>query len=77
MELGQPRVAFRETLRAPIDFWYQHKRQSGGRGQYGLVQGVVEPLPPEKNTITEFSDLTTNGVIPKQMISGKLILVIL
>jgi len=70
VELGQPRVAFRETIKSATPFWYQHKRQSGGRGQYGLVEGVVEPLPPEKNTINEFSDLTANGVIPKQFMTG-------
>ena len=31
----------------------------------------MEPLPPEKNTINEFSDLTTNGVIPKQFMTGE------
>merc|ERR1712168_729249 len=70
VELGQPRVAFRETLGTPKNFWYQHKRQSGGRGQYGLIEGLVEPLPPEKNTITEFTDLTTNGVINKNFMTG-------
>jgi len=70
VELGQPRVAFRETLIQPCSFWYLHKRQSGGRGQYGLVEGVVEPLPPEKNTVNEFTDLTTNGVINKNFMTG-------
>lgn len=70
VELGQPRVAYLETLASTARFWYQHKIQSGGRGQFGIVEGEVEVLPPEKNTINEFSDLTSGGVIPKQFISG-------
>lgn len=70
VDLGQPRVAFRESLSRECTFWYQHKRQSGGRGQYGLVEGIVEPLPPERNTTLQFTDLTRNGVINKNFMSG-------
>ena len=40
--MGQPKVAFRETLLEPCEFDYQHKKQSGGSGQYGRVVGVLE-----------------------------------
>ena len=40
--MGQPKVAFRETLLEACEFDYQHKKQSGGAGQYGRVVGVLE-----------------------------------
>lgn len=40
--LGKPKVSFRETLSAPCEFDYLHKKQSGGAGQYGRVIGVLE-----------------------------------
>lgn len=44
--VGKPQVSYRETLTAPIDFDYTHKRQSGGAGQYGRVIGAFELLEP-------------------------------
>lgn len=68
--LGKPKVAYRETLVEPYEFDYLHKKQSGGAGQYGRVIGVVEPLPPEKNTLLEFVDETVGTNVPKQYIPG-------
>lgn len=68
--LGKPKVAFRETLAAPFDFDYLHKRQSGGSGQYGKVIGVLEPLPAHENTKIEFIDKTVGTNIPKPMVPG-------
>lgn len=48
--MGKPKVAFRESVLAPCEFDYQHKKQSGGAGQYARVIGVLEPLPPSENT---------------------------
>lgn len=68
--LGKPKVSFRETLRAPIEFDYLHKKQSGGAGQYARVIGVLEPLPPEKNTELLFCDETIGTNVPKQFVPG-------
>jgi len=42
VELGKPKVAFRETVTNRINFDYTHKRQTGGHGQYGRLSGYVE-----------------------------------
>ncbi|CAH1957844.1 unnamed protein product [Acanthoscelides obtectus] len=70
VKLGKPKVAFRETLVAPCEFDYLHKKQSGGQGQYAKVIGVLEPLPPNKNTVLEFVDETVGTNVPKQFIPG-------
>ncbi|XP_011504803.1 PREDICTED: elongation factor G, mitochondrial [Ceratosolen solmsi marchali] len=67
---GKPKVAFRETLSAPCEFDYLHKKQTGGAGQYARVIGVLEPLPPSRNTNIEFKDETIGTNVPKQFMPG-------
>ncbi|EGW08503.1 elongation factor G, mitochondrial [Cricetulus griseus] len=65
---GKPKVAFRETVTAPVPFDFTHKKQSGGAGQFGKVIGVLEPLAPEDYTKLEFSDETFGANVPKQFV---------
>ncbi|KAB0790774.1 hypothetical protein PPYR_08543 [Photinus pyralis] len=68
--LGKPRVAFRESLLHPCEFDYLHKKQSGGHGEFARVIGILEPLPPQKNTTLEFTDETVGTNVPKPFIPG-------
>uniref|UniRef100_A0A6P7FSD4 Elongation factor G, mitochondrial n=1 Tax=Diabrotica virgifera virgifera TaxID=50390 RepID=A0A6P7FSD4_DIAVI len=70
VSLGKPKVAFRETLVSACEFDYLHKKQSGGQGQYARVTGVLEPLPPHRNTLLEFTDETVGTNVPKQFVPG-------
>ena len=65
--VGKPQVAYRETIRKPVDrVEERYIRQTGGRGQYGHVVIKVEPLGPGGGY--EFVDKITGGVIPKEYI---------
>lgn len=70
VQLGKPKVAFRETLTAPCEFDYLHKKQSGGSGQFARVTGVLEPLPAAENTALEFKDETVGTNVPRQFVPG-------
>lgn len=64
--VGKPQVAYRETIRSKVDFEGKFVRQSGGKGQFGLVNLTVEPLEEGKGY--EFVDAIKGGVIPKEYI---------
>lgn len=44
---------FLRTITSKVPYEYTHKRQSGGRGQYGKVMGYFEPLPEEEQSDKE------------------------
>lgn len=70
VEMGKPRVSFRETLLEPVKYDYWHRKQSGGRGEYARVIGYMEPLVGAENTTIEFRDETTGTNVPKQFVPG-------
>ena len=65
--VGKPQVAYRETIRKPIDQEYRFVKQSGGRGQYGHVYIKFEPQTEEGKGF-EFVDAIKGGVIPREFI---------
>ena len=64
--IGEPQVAFRETIRGTAEAQGKHAKQSGGRGQYGDVWIRFEPT--ESGTGFEFADAIKGGVVPKEYI---------
>ncbi|MEO7328715.1 MAG: elongation factor G [Minicystis sp.] len=62
-----PRVAYRETITKRVDYSYTHKKQTGGSGQYGKVQGYFEPW---SEGVFQFDDQISGGAIPKEFISA-------
>jgi elongation factor G len=68
MQTRTPRVAYRETIRAPSAAEYQHKKQTGGHGQYAKVALEIKPLPRGEHF--NFVNAIVGGRISKGYIPG-------
>ncbi len=64
--VGQPKVAYRETILSSVTQEYKHAKQTGGRGQYGHVVMEVSPTKPGEGF--EFKNSITGGKIPREYI---------
>ncbi len=68
IEVGAPKVSYRESPTKSIKFNYKHKKQSGGSGQFAHIVGKLGPIDPESEESFEFEDHVVGGRIPKQFI---------
>lgn len=67
VDLVEPKIPYRETIKATVpDVEYKHKKQTGGRGQYGHVHLKLEPLP--RGAGFEFVDAIVGGVVPGRFV---------
>ena len=62
--VGQPQVAYRETITQPIEDSYTHKKQSGGSGQFGKIDYRIKPGEPGTGFV--FGSTVVGGNVPKE-----------
>ena len=64
LEVGQPQVAYRETITQAVEDSYTHKKQSGGSGQFGKIDYRIRP--GETNSGFTFTSTVVGGNVPKE-----------
>lgn len=68
VEVGAPKVSYREAPTVSTSFEHRHRKQTGGAGQYAHILGRLEPLPADAPEPFEFEENIVGGRIPKQYI---------
>lgn len=68
--VGEPQVAYREAITAAVDCEYQHKKQTGGAGQYAKILAKMDPIALEEGINYEFVNKVVGGSIPREYITS-------
>ena len=68
LEVGPPKVSYREAPTKAVEYNYKHKKQTGGSGQFAHIVGRFEPLPEDSQEVFVFEENVVGGRIPKQFI---------
>ena len=68
VEVGAPKVSYREAPTKATEYDYKHKKQSGGSGQYAHIIGHLEPLPEDSAENFIFEDKVIGGRVPLEYI---------
>ena len=68
VEVGAPKVSYREAPTRGTPYDYKHKKQTGGSGQYAHIIGHLEPLPEDATEAFEFEDAVVGGRVPREYI---------
>ena len=68
VEVGAPKVSYREAPTRPTEYDYKHKKQTGGSGQYAHIVGELSPMPEDADENFEFLNKVVGGRIPREYI---------
>ena len=68
VEVGAPKVSYREAPTKEVEYNYKHKKQTGGSGQYAHIVGKLTPLPDDAEEEFIFEEKIVGGRIPKEYV---------
>ena len=72
VEVGAPRVSYREQPTVAADFDHKHKKQSGGSGQFAHIKGTLEPFDEEALEDEEKEAVKDNFIFEEKIVSGRI-----